>query len=168
MTPDAPADTDTDADADVLFEDGGETLPKTVRIGDEALAVRELSWGAGVRLLPLLRGLLADLRAMMLAGDDIADAGVDALLYDHPEAWLALSAAACGRPREWVEALPAGDGNALRSAAWAANAVFFSQQLVMSAVISQSLRAGASRSQSFSPSSSAPDSAAPTTTSPPH
>lgn len=164
MADDTPPDTDTD----VMFGDGGETLPREVTVAGEAVPVRELSWGAGARLMPLLRGLLADLRALVLADGDAADASVDALLHDHPDAWLALSAAACGRPIEWVEALSAADGSRLRSAAWAANAGFFSEQLIMSAAISQSLGRGRSPSPSYSPTSSPLDSAPTTTPSPTH
>jgi hypothetical protein len=165
MTP----DTDTQTDGAILFADGGPTQPISVQIGGQDVPVRELSWAASMRLMPRLRGLLADLRALALAEGEIPDSAVDALLYDHPDAWIALVAASCGRPAEWVEALAGPDGDTLRSAAWAANAGFFSRQLVLSATIGRALRPAApSPSPSCSPTSSAPDSDPTTTPSPVH
>lgn len=112
-------------DADVLFGDGAD-VPITVTVAGEEIAVRELSWAASMRLMPKLRGLLADLRALVGSDDEMPINAVDALLYDHPDAWIALCAAAADRPLEWVESLNDTDGDTLRSAAWAANAGFFS------------------------------------------
>lgn len=148
-------------DADVLFGDGAD-VPITVTVAGEEIAVRELSWAASMRLMPKLRGLLADLRALVGSDDEMPINAVDALLYDHPDAWIALCAAAADRPLEWVESLNDTDGDTLRSAAWAANAGFFSRRLVLSAAVAQGMR-GPSPSPSCSPTSSAPDSD-PTTT----
>lgn len=160
---------DTQTDGDILFGDGGPSAPITVPIGGETIAVRELSWAAAMRLMPRLRPLLADLRALALAEGDIPDSAIDALLYDHPDAWIALVAESCARPVQWVEALAGPDGDTLRSAAWAANAGFFSRQLVLSATIGRALKPAApSASPSCSPTSSAPDSDPTTTPSPVH
>lgn len=159
---------DADTDGDILFGDGAAD-PATVQIGGEVVPVRELSWAASMRIMPRLRGLLADLRALATAEGEIPLSAVDAVLYDHAEAWIALSAAACGRPVEWAESLPGADGDALRSAAWAANAGFFSRQLVLSTTIQRALRMAArSPSPSSSPISSALDLAATTTPFPAH
>lgn len=163
ITPDDPTD------AEVLFGDGGPTLPTTARIGDEDVPVREMSWAESMRLMPQLRGLLADLRALVAVEGEIPASAVDALLYDHPDAWIAICAAATGRPVAWVEALGGEDGDALRSAAWAAHARFFSRQLVLTGVVMAGLRPLASfPSLSCSPTSSAPGSDPITTPSPTH
>ena len=157
----------TDAtDGDVMFNDGGPTAPRTVRVADQDVPVRELSWGASMRLMPQLRGLLADMRALVGAEGDIPISAVDALLYDHPDAWIALCAAATGQTVEWVEALPGEAGDALRSAAWEANTRFFTRQLVLTATVTAGLKPY--RSPSYSPTSSAPDSGQTTTPSPTH
>lgn len=157
---------DDASDGDVLFGDGGPTAPRTVRIGDQDVPVREMSWGASMRLMPQLRGVLADMRALMSAEGEIPISAVDALLYDHPDAWIALCAASTGRPVEWVESLPGEAGDALRSAVWEANARFFSRQLVLTGTVTAGLKPF--RSPSYSPTSSAPDSAATTIPSPTH
>jgi hypothetical protein len=151
------------SDAEILFGDGGESVPITVHIGGEDIAVRELSWAASMRMMPKLRGVLADMRAIANSDGEITISSVDALLYDHPDAWIELCAASCGKPVSWVESLAGSDGDALRSAAWAANAGFFTRQLVLSETIGRALL---SRSPSYSPTSSQPDSDETTTTSP--
>ena len=157
----------SDNDADVLFGDGGETLPNVVTVAGEQVAVRELSWVASMRIMPKLRGLLDDLRALVASPDDVSADAVDALLFGHPDAWIALCQASADKPAEWLDSLSATDGDALRSAVWAANAGFFSQRLTLPTLVAAGLRASLpSPSPNSLPTSSAPDSDPITTPSP--
>lgn len=144
-------------DADLLFPD------KTVTVAGEAVTVRELTYAQGARLMPLLAPLLADLGALLDAGEGADDTAVLALLGDHPDAWQALILAATGRDAAWLDSLSDADGMAVQIAAWGANAVFFSRRRLLAGVIGRELR-----SPTFLPTSSAPDSAPITTPSPTH
>lgn len=144
-------------DADLLFPD------KTVTVAGEQVTVRELTYAQGARLMPLMGRFMADLSALLDAGQDTQDSAVLALLGDHPEAWRALILAATGRDGTWLDSLSDADGMAVQVAAWGANAGFFSRRRLLATVVAQELR-----SSIFLPTSSAPDSAPITTPSPTH
>ena len=160
----------TPDDADILFGDratvevaGG----KGLSLAGEAVEVRELRWAEGMRLMPVLAPILADVRRLLDPGaaDSAVDeaAQIESMLSDHPDAWLALCCAATGRDAAWVDSLSDQDGLTLQTAAWELNAPFFMRRPILAGALATLLR---SRSPTPSPTSSAPDSGATTETLP--
>lgn len=153
-------------DADILFGDWvavDVAAGKGLSLGGEAIEVRELRWAEGMRLMPVLAPILADVRRLLSPADaetapDEA-AQIEAMLSDHPQAWLALCCAATGRDAAWVDSLSDQDGLTLQTAAWELNAPFFMRRPILAAALAAMLR---SPSPTSSPTSSVADSAATT------
>jgi hypothetical protein len=166
---------DANDDAGILFGDQATVdlsaqppAGKAVSLAGEQVLVRELRWAEGMRLMPVLAPILADVRRLMdpARPESQADEAVqiDAMLSAHPDAWLALACAATGRDAAWVEALSDEDGLTLQTAAWELNAAFFFRRPILAGALAQLLTH--SRSPTPSPTSSAPDSAETTETLP--
>jgi len=118
----------TDRDIDVLLPD------QEVRVIDPdtretvTVTVREFRFLEGLRAQaePAAAALLAELAAALDAGGgDLPVAEVQAVMGRQALGWCELLAAACRRPRSWLERLSDGDGQALSAAMWTANRDFF-------------------------------------------
>lgn len=128
-------------EAEILFAPA-----RTVTVAGEELAVRELTYGQSLRILPDLQPLIAEMGRMMRAQAEGEDLDIDPLICMHPAAWAALTAAAVGRPIGWIESLADADGLALQTAAWAANSGFFARRLMLGAAIRMGMQPGAKTS----------------------
>jgi hypothetical protein len=123
-----------DDDLDILAPD------RKFRAEGEDITVRELTFGEQLAHAELLNRLAEALRAP-IGQNDIA-AIVDALLAEN-DALMALASICTGRPRDWIEALPAHIGEDLIVTWWAANQHFFVRRLVTYPQISKGIRDGA-------------------------
>lgn len=120
---------------------------QTVTVAGEPVTVRELTFGETLRHAREVGALTTALRDVFRPGVDRAAqvALIDATMTRHPDAVLALVAAATGREPAWIEALPSAEGELLVWAWWQVHLGFFVRRLAP-AVLHQ--QAGASAGSS--------------------
>lgn len=112
-----PADSAPDDSLSVLFPD------RQLAVGGVEVTVRELSFSEQLRhnhLLAPLADALAAVPPEQLDGPESINVIFDALAR-HADALRELLAISCGQSVDWVDALPADDGEALVLTWWTVN-----------------------------------------------
>ena len=106
-----------DVDLEVSDPDTGEAV---------MLTVREFRFLEGLEAQALARPLIAALAALTDAEGEIPGAAaLDAVVGEHADVWLALTARACGCPVNWLERLTDRDARALQGAMWGGRTALF-------------------------------------------
>nr|WP_244261072.1 DUF6631 family protein [Pseudomonas aeruginosa] len=120
-----PADSAPDDSLGVLFPD------RQLAVGGVEVTVRELTFSEQLRhnhLLAPLADALAAVPPEQLDGPESINVIFDALAR-HADALRELLAISCGQSVDWVDALPADDGEALVLTWWTVNNGFFVRRL---------------------------------------
>ncbi|MEI1029104.1 DUF6631 family protein [Pseudomonas aeruginosa] len=146
-----PADSAPDDSLSVLFPD------RQLAVGGVEVTVRELSFSEQLRhnhLLAPLADALAAVPPEQLDGPESINVIFDALAR-HADALRELLAISCGQSVDWVDALPADDGEALVLTWWTVNNGFFVRRLWRPRLLAMALASSPPGAES-SPTSSAP------------
>lgn len=117
-----PADSGAD-DLEILHPE------RVVVIGGRTVTVREYGFVEGLRLRPLMQGLLDGLHQLTADGQELTLEGVLGLVSAELEPVLELVTIAAGVERGWLDELNDADGQLLLLAWWGANGPFFVRQL---------------------------------------
>ncbi|HHM6772743.1 TPA: DUF6631 family protein [Pseudomonas aeruginosa] len=123
--PKSPAPQEPDNSLEVLLPD------RQLTVGGIEVTVRELSFReqlANNYLLAPMADALSAIPAEQLEGLDSINVIYDALAL-YADSLSELLAISCGQSVEWVDALPAADGEALVLTWWMANSGFFVRRL---------------------------------------
>ena len=158
---------DPAGEAALLFPDQDVTVRDPETGAPVTLTVREYRMREGLEATTIARPLIADLAALVPDGEHAEPPGtleIDAVIGQHADLWLALTARACDREVEWLARLRDGDARAMRHAMWAANGDFFLRRIIAVIRGRGAIAASLFRSIESSMRSSAPDTDAATPT----
>ena len=158
------ANNDSADDVGVLFPDVELEVRDPDTGEDVLLTVREFRLLDGLKAQGEARNLIAELRALVVAGAEPSTEALMAAMAEHADEWLALLARATGRDVAWISRLPDVDGHALGQALWEANHPFFVSRML--AGVSLPIASAASGSRKSSATSSPPATGATSATSP--
>jgi hypothetical protein len=100
---------------------------RTIMCAGDSVTVREIGFADSLRLD---RAMAPMIRAFIDLRDDPEPHDLAALFGTHPDAWLDFMAAACGKPRAWIEGLGDEDGRNLSMAVWTVNSGFFLRRVI--------------------------------------
>lgn len=128
--PEAPEPEGAD-DLEVLIPE------RTLVIRGEEVTVRELTLAQTMRLARPIARITEGLLNLVAWDDEAPEPDLDAIapvLEARWEDFVTLMAAACGRSRDWVAALPDSQGNALTTTWWEVHAPFFTRRIVRRAL----------------------------------
>ncbi|MDR2186859.1 MAG: hypothetical protein LBE62_02270 [Azonexus sp.] len=125
-----------------------------ITIGGEKITVKKLTFGDQIKHAMALKWVSDALKTSF--SEDVGCL-IDAL-SDIGDALYELLEAATGKPRDWIEGLQGGEGEALLLTFWTVNADFFVRRLVAYPALAARASAGAASS----PPSSATATASPT------
>ena len=152
-----PNDKSRGDELNVLFPDIEATVSDPDTGAAVVLTVREFRFLEGLRAQAVARPFIDALAAATGTDGERAldDAAVVAVLAEHGETWIALTAAACGRDPAWLERLSDVDGDRVSEAMWSANGGFFMRRVVAVVAAARKRTKRGSRSPSSSTRSSA-------------
>lgn len=106
---------------------------RKLEIAGTTVTMREYGFVEGMRLAATAAPIVHDLSTITGAADDggmLEYARLQAVFATHVDAITGMVAQACDQPREWVEGLGDGDGQALLFAWWAVNGPFFVRRVL--------------------------------------
>jgi hypothetical protein len=146
--PSAPASGDGADDLAILYPERRQT------IAGVAITMREYGFIEGVQLAPLVEAVVGALADVASAGDRLTPSALRPAFAAHPDAVVALIAAASDQPEAWVRALSDRDGQALMLLWWVTNADFFVRRVIEAVTVRQMEKASAG--QTSTPASSVP------------
>lgn len=101
-------------------------------VGGEPITVHEFTFAEGLRASVIAQPII---EALGSASGEAEPHDFDRIIGENADAWLNLIALNIDKPREWIDALPDGDGMALSLAFWGVNAGFFMKRLILAGTI---------------------------------
>ena len=131
---------------------------RQLTVGGIEVTVRELSFREQLThnyLLAPMADVLSAIPAEQLEGPDSINVIYDALAL-YSDSLSELLAISCGQPVEWVNALPAADGEALILSWWMANNGFFVRRLWRPRLLARAKGQSQQPGDESSPTSSVP------------
>lgn len=132
---------------------------RRITIAGRAIVMREYGFVEGLRLMPLLEPIIADIEAIFTSGDTVQNS-VPPLLATHADALVQLVATAADVDLEWVTSLSLDDGHELVWWWWIVNGPFCVRTAGQRVAVA---RAAAAAGRTSTPPSSAPATGQPTT-----
>lgn len=133
MNKSGPAAHDDENDLAVMFPE------VTIHIGNRDVTVHEYSFVQGLRMRPISRAMVSDLRGAMERGEVLTDDILD-VIANHADTVRTLISESAQVENNFIDGLNAADSDELLTTWWAVCGPFFVRQIIRSARESSELK----------------------------